>query len=385
MSDFVSVVSWDHVLETLVNPNEAVSIIVAPNFEERSNAFLQGFCARIIDHDLNNRWQIITLQGPNEYDARDYMKARNCNRAYEALLLAGLREGKDVFLTRMMNPTTDEDLRSLLGKATDGMESEFSLIIDISAIPRAFLWRVLAALSPSEHGPLGFKLPKRIWLVYAWAKDYSSSLEFETTGRIVDLISARSLAEVIQRSESIDAAVFTSGNTRNAFMLVDAFSSIAHSRDFSLELVHFIRPTGFNRSWHHLRLHQDLLARNVPTDRMNNSFVFHIAHTLAWLRTLADKAFNRLKERGNHSFLIAPNGPKIISVLAKLVADEYIARIINDVELLNVIGNRGISPKDCVSILLSQGSQFLSIYSLGIDGEISCCEVLRPNAQHVRV
>jgi hypothetical protein len=376
MTEFVQILPWKSVLESMLDASRPSSIIVAPNFEDRSIALAQTFCERAGAVQSQNRWHIITLQGQNEYDARDYIKARNCNRVYETLTDSGFVDGENLFLQRVMNPANEDELRVLLGSATDGMGEDFTLIVDVSAIPRAFLWQLISALSPERSNVAGFIKPKRLLLAYSWAKDYSPTLEFETTGSIIDSVSARPLEQIVSRSASIDAVIFTSGNTRNAYMAVQLISSFAHKKEFFVELVHFVRPRGFARSWHHLKLHQELLGKRPSTDRMANSFVFHVEHALAWLRALSEKSFKKLKERRDHSFIIAPNGPKIVSILAQFVADEYIARIVDDRDLSIRLRDEGRSPKDCVSVLSTRGSQFLSIYSLGVDGEMSCVEVL---------
>lgn len=375
MTEFAQIISWDVVQDALLDKDHPVSVITAPNFEDRSNAFIQKYCSEALRRELNNRWHIVTLQGKNEYDARDFIKARNCNRAYSSLTRSGLKDGQNLFLKQMLVPTSNEDLRALLGGATDGMGDDFTLVIDVSAIPRAFLWQLIFALSPSRSMTRGFRVPKNLWLVYSWAKSYPDTFEFETVGRIADSISARSLDEIVYRSDSMDAVVFTSGNTRSAYIAVDAFARTAHKKDFFVEIVHFVRPLGFSQSWHHLRLAQELLAKKPSTDRMQNSYVFHVEHALAWMRTLAKKSFQKLKQRGDHTFVIAPNGPKILSILAQFVADEYISAIMDDPKLVSQLSAQGKSPKDCVAVLTAQGSQFLSIYSLGTDGEITCAAV----------
>ena len=368
----VEIISWDDVRTAILDPGHRVSLITAPNFEERSNALISDVCGSTIGKNPGNRWHIVTFQGANEHDIRDYIKSRNCNLGYELLLGPGLCSSEDVILKSMALPAVDHEVRALLSSATEGMGKDFTLIIDISSIPRAFLWRLIDTLTPYRFG---FNAPSRLWLVYGWAEGYSETLEFETTGQIVDFDTDRTLEEIVEKSRSLDAVVFTSGNVRNAFMTVEAISHTAHQKDFFVEIVHFIRPRGFSRSWHQLRMHNR--AANALSEQISfeNSYVFHVEHALSWMRDLGKKSLRKLREAEDHIFVIAPNGPKILAILAQFVADEYINTILGDDQLMDALARSGRSAKDCVAILSTQSSQFLSVYSLGVDGEFSCASV----------
>ena len=372
---FAEELSWDAVLSALTNPNRKVSVITAPNFEERSCALIDATCKHTLTENPNNRWHVVTFQGANEHDVRDLIKSRNCNRAYRTLREAGLVDGKDLFLQKLRLPILEHELKALLNSATARFDKEFTLIVDVSSIPRAFLWRLISQLSPRDIGHSGFWIPDSLYLVYSWATSYPEVLEYETTGQIVDLENNRSLSDIIDNSKSIGAVIFANGNVRNAFMEVEALLSSAHKKDFFVEIVHFVRPKGFSRSWSNIRRHQGLLAKRPSEHRTSNSYVYHVGHALDWMRQLAKKSYTKLKTTGEHVFVIAPNGPKIISILAQFVADEYLARIRQDKDLLRSLSSKGLSPGDCVAVLGPHGSQFLSVYSIGVDGEFSCANV----------
>lgn len=374
---FVSVVGWEQVQSILLDERRPTSVISAPNFEDRSTTLVDEYCLHKPDRQTNTRWHLVTLQGPNERDVRDLIKARNSNRARATLLNSGAKLESDLFCSEIQNPATDVNLRSLLTNATDQWRDEFDLVIDGSALPRSFLWSLLKMVSPIKDGEAGFNLPKRVYLTYAWAKNYPHSLEHETTGRLIDTVTAALADEVVSTAKSFDAVVFANGSTRSAFMAVEALLRDSHQKECAIEVVHFVRPKGFARSWRHLMRHQKLLTKTNSNDRVSNSYVFHVDHALKWLRAIADRALARLSHNPFHRLIIAPNGPKPISMISQFVADEFLASIRADEELLDSLKQNNLTPKDCISVLGVDGSQFLSAYSLGRDPEITCLEIVK--------
>ncbi len=373
---FVSVANWQQVNSILMDETKSVSVISAPNFEDRSNSLVEEYCLHKPEHDTQTRWHLVTLQGPNERDIRDLVKARNTNRARSALLAVGCTLKNDLFCSEIQNPASDVNLRALLTDATDHWPNEFDLVIDGSALPRSFLWSLLRMVSPMRDGSAGFNMPRRVFLTYSWAKSYPHSLEHETTGRLIDTVTAALADDVIEKAKSFDAIVFANGSTRNAFMTVEALLRDSHRKECAIEVLHFVRPNGFGRSWRHLMLHQKLLTKTNSNDRVANSYVFHVGHALKSLRTIAERALSNLERNPFHRLIIAPNGPKPISMISQFVADEFLAAIRANDNLAASLKTHNLTPKDCVSVLGVDGSQFLSVYSLGRDPEISCLEIL---------
>lgn len=346
-------------------------VISAPNFEERSLEFIRFVGRRLNAIPSTVDWRIVTLQGSNRYDILDFVKARNANRATEYLKATDFLEGREATSHELPYPPRDDDLRRFFRECSEIQAADYSLVIDASAIPRGVLWAMIKLLSNTGPGGAGFRAPKDIYLIYAWAKGYPTHADAENAGRIQDSFAGKSLTETIERSDSVDAVLVTSGNSHLASRTLDQIMQNASKRDVAIEIVNFIRPRGFDRSSHHMLMHQGLSAASTSNDSVSSSYVYHVEHAFKWFETLAEKAFEKLQSNANHTFILAPFGPKILSICAQLVAEDFLMRINHDDGLAKRLADAHRLPTDCISVLNAQKTQYLSTYSIGADGEIS--------------
>jgi hypothetical protein len=107
----------------------------------------------------------------------------------------------------------------------------------------------------------------------------------------------------------------------------------------------------------------------------SNHYVFDVDHALAYFRDVAERSLMRLRERHQHRLLLAPFGPKVLAVIAQFVAEEYIDAIKKDRALLSQLSAADVSPEQCVEVLNSSGTQYLSLYSLGQSGDVSAIKL----------
>lgn len=361
----------DSLLSLIEDSAENVLVISAPNFEERSLEFIRFVGRGLEKLPRTVDWRIVTLQGSNRYDILDFVKARNANRALEYLRATEFEDGTGAICHELPYPPRDGDIRHFLRECSEIQSEDYSLVIDASAIPRGVLWAIIRLLSNKGRGAMGFRAPRSIYVTYAWAKAYPAYADAENVGRIQDSFAEKSLAETIERSESVDAVLVTSGNSHLASRTLDQIMQNSSKRDVAVEVVNFIRPRGFDRSNHHMLMHQGLSAAAADNDRVSSSYVYHVEHAFRWFETLADKAFEKLQNNIHHTFILSPFGPKVLNICAQLVAEDYLLKIRADPDLVQKLSAANRLPTDCVSVLNAQKTQYLSTYSIGADGEIT--------------
>jgi hypothetical protein len=352
-------------------------LILAPNFEDRSLAVAEDICIGLNGKPSNMKIGVITLQGREEYDARDFIKARNCNLCVRNLEQAGFEKGLNLHHKSLENPISESGLMRLFGTLERGQQAEYDLVIDVSSLPRTFLWALLDYVNNGEaHNRPGSKA-NRVFLVYSWAESYSQSLEHESVGDVVDHVRAEPIADVISSYPSADVVLFGSGSTHSAFHTLNTVKRNASERDIELEFVSFLRPNRFGHFWDSAIRQQELFASTTLQDRVSKSFVFDEEHALYWLRDLAARSFGRLRDRSDHLFAIVPGGPKIISIISQYVVSEYREKIQGELEAEPPSSREGegIKKRRYVAVGGHGKGQYLSLYSFGTSGEFSCLEV----------
>lgn len=373
---FVDIEDFQMVINRLVDSGEVCKFLVAPNFEERSKYLARYLCENDFVDKMNSTWSILTLQGKNPHEIMDIIKARNSNQVFQILASKYPHSTEKIRYAELGYPSLPEAVRRILSDLLGADLKDSILVVDISCIPRNLLWTLLQLLNGAGDFQTGFPRPKEIYLVYSWAHDYSSYVGSETIGDIVGNTAKEPVHKLVEDAESIDAVVCTSGNTQDAFRTIDLISNVFERREVNIELVHFIRPRGVKISMRHLQMHQDLLRRTKSEDRVTNNFIFGADHALKYFREKAAAGLDKLKNRRQHRLLFAPFGPKLLSVLAQFVSNEYINEIKSIPAVVNFLTETHTPPDNCVQVVNSSGTQYLSLYSLGVSGHFSCVRLL---------
>ncbi|WP_120635262.1 hypothetical protein [Ruegeria sp. EL01] len=358
----------------MLDESSSFVAILAPNFEDRSLAVAEDIC--IHKNEKTNRLilGVITLQGKEEYDARDLIKARNCNRCVRNLELAGFTLGANLHHQSLENPIVEADLRQLFTTLEKGI-GEYNLVIDVSGLPRTFLWRLLDYVDNGELHTRPGSRAQQIYLIYNWAESYSDLLEHESVGEVVDHVRQEPIADVISRYSSADVVLFGSGSTQSAFHVLGTVKKNAPVRDVELEFISFLRPNRFGLFWDSAIRQQELFSSTTLQDRVSKSFVFDEEHALYWLRDLASRSLDRLSDRKDHLFAIVPGGPKIISIISQFVVSEYLRKIELDFDFGKIGSGEEVTKRRYAAVGGHGRGQYLSLYSFGVSGEFSCLEV----------
>lgn len=370
----VQITEWSRIRTDMLDGSRHYILILAPNFEDRSLAVAEDVCTNVRADHSKLSIAVVTLQGKEEYDARDFIKARNCNQCLRNLEEAGFKKGLNLHHRSLENPISESGLARLFGLLERG-QGEYDLVIDVSSLPRTFLWALLDYVNNNEsHARPGSK-GKRIFLVYSWAESYSNSLEHESVGDVVDHIREEPMADVVANYRSADVVLFGSGSTHSAFHTLNIVKRNASERDIELEFVSFLRPNRFSHFWESAVRQQELFASTALQDRVSRSFVFDEEHALYWLRDLAARSVSRLKDRSDHLFAIIPGGPKIISIISQFVVMEYSDKIKLELDAGNLTETESLKKRHYAAVGGHGRGQYLSVYSFGASGEFSCLDV----------
>lgn len=370
----VHVRDWSRLRNQMIDELVPFVILVAPNFEDRSLAVAEDLCVHASGDISNIRIGVVTLQGREEYDVRDLIKARNCNRCMHNLHQAGFKENANLQHKSLENPVSESDLRALFASLEGGID-EYNLVIDVSALPRSFLWGMLEYVKNGSQHPRPGSKARKIYLVYSWAMTYSNLLEHESVGDVVDHVREQPISKVIETYKSADVVLFSSGSTNAAVHILNTIKRNSSERDIELEFISFLRPDRFRFFWESALRQQELYSRTTLRDRVSKSYVFDEEHALHWLRDLASRSIERLVDRLDHLFVVIPGGPKIISILAQFVMEEYLQKIDAELETGRLGEKNGFKMRRFVAVGGHGRGQYLSLYSFGISGDFSCLEV----------
>lgn len=370
----VTVKDWHRLRSQMIEQPFPFVILVAPNFEDRSLAIAEDLCVHATGNVKNIRVGVVTLQGQEEYDVRDLIKARNCNRCMHNLAQAGFKESANLQHRSLQNPIDEAGLRALFATLESGID-QYNLVIDVSALPRSFLWRLLEYIKNGGGDARPGSKARRVFLVYSWAMTYSNSLEHESVGEVVDHIREQPIANVIKTYRSADVVLVSSGSSNAAMHVLNTVKRNSSERDVELEFISFLRPDRFQFFWASALRQQELYSRTTLRDRVSKSYVFDEEHALYWLRDLAARSLQRLIDRLDHLFVVVPGGPKIISILAQYVMEEYLEKINMELEGGQLSNLENFKRRRFVAVGGHGRGQYLSLYSFGISGDFSCLEV----------
>jgi hypothetical protein len=188
----------------------------------------------------------------------------------------------------------------------------------------------------------------RIVIVYNWASEYPPLAYPETSGSVAGAFRARSPADLLRSSEAGKVIVFVAGNGYDAELTYQE----ALSPSIARHVVAFLYNGDVFTSLSALRANYSLVsgARHRGDDYVS---VFSPSHASRYLQRVVDVALTEQRHFSQYAFLIAPFGPKPLTVAAFLAWARF-HRF-----------STGPTVRISSDIVLETGARYASVYSVG--------------------
>ncbi len=342
-------------IDQMNSANQYVLMVVAPNYEARSNAWLEyldGMNETIAQH---NKLLVgkITLQA----------------QTHQNVFLDGLKwhyaERADEFLARYQNQRiartsativypqgfSSGELRGEIENWAAELAPPFNAIVDISALPR----RVILALLDILRQLCLDNLISKLYILYTWADKYPRAGRPANIGSLSMAQDGQRLSQFLQGMQDVRAILITSREGYSGRLLLDSLPSFSR-----IETYLFMEKNDPLSSYQTVYANFSLLS--ALEGRSNADLHYYLSmprghHLLVDFADQLVSEWNKNKTRHkSRAFVVAPFGPKPIMI------SSYIA--INKIN--SVLGTTGI--------VLHSGLQYSDTYSVGIRNT-SCFEV----------
>lgn len=346
-------------LRTALCGDQVLSVVVAPNFEQRSIGVIEWLLsnrAQLMEEGATLRplnWLVLTFQGRNSPGFLDGVKGNHARKAMEMLVAEGFNE---TARHRSLPYPIDEDLlvseiRAQLG----GLGEAHEVLIDFSAIPRNVLFRLMRALSQGRLEP-HIARGAELTLAYCWAKGYPEVGNLELIGEIRGQFERRALSEFVSDSDYCELVVLAAGSVHDAYSALASVEQLSRSAQVAVTVIYLVRDENLRESWRQLRNHHGLL--HDTTTGWEIDFAFNITHVLDIMQQRMERAAREARQGRTVRVAAAVFGPKPAAVGTQMLVESF--RGMGEAEHLSF----------SLDIFNSMGSQYLSVYSLGV-GDLS--------------
>lgn len=283
-------------------------VILAPNYEPRSGLGAKEFISKIAETDSRIKFGIITFRSSSyRVELLEYLKDINYNEIDLSLSKKNHRPIDKINL-RYPNEVLDRKLKGMMQDFASQLTQHFSIILDISSLPREALIIMLDIIQMYRaEGRL-----KRFFFLYSWAGGYPQLHYPAEVGELVTISTYRHVRAIFKsqsRIRAVQAAVFIG---RQGF---DAKQFVAALPDNRIVNVHvFMNRENVFHSMGVIRANAATLTD--PSVNVHYYLTLTSGHEklVRWARECA------IEE--NTAYLIAPFGPKPLVISSWLASRE---------------------------------------------------------------
>lgn len=343
-------ISIDHLRTCLVG-DDPLLVVVAPNFEERSRGLVDAVLServRLLTEGISPRpivWLILVFQGSNP-NFLDGVKGNIARGVVADLRSEGfLAEAR---LRVLPYPISGQRLISEVNEELRELGPASSSIIDFSAIPRNVLYRLIGSISQGRFEPY-IRKDERPILAYCWAKRYPEVRSLELIGEVRGQSSQLPLSEFVKDADYCELTVLAAGSVHDAYSALTAVTPLARSAEVNITTIFFMNPSNLEESWRQLRNHHGLLREASQSGQIE--YCYGTDHFLGLVERRLDRAILQARKGREVAFAAAHFGPKPMVVGTQLLLEQL-----------------GDAPAFRADMFNSMGTQYLSVYSLGVGG-----------------
>ncbi|CPZ33672.1 hypothetical protein [Mycobacteroides abscessus] len=359
--------------------------VIAPNFEERSlgaTELLENALDNVQNRDSVAIFQI-TLQSKRPTDILDRIKSVNRDLSCDTLAARAQFESRVIELP--MGSESSVPMITRIRRLCENSGRRVKLYLDISALPRTVLFEIIEALLRDWDPSTGVRVARECFVVsigflYTPARSYAAGHDADVLGTIVGRYTRDPLhALVDNHRDRVDISLSLAGTAHEVAQTVGTLPASGGPSD-GLVLRPFMYFSRSNYKLSHDKFGDHLWAIRQLKNRFEPlAYTFSIPHMASLLAEHASTAArdHLVRLRNNPAdrsfFIIGGFGPKPIGLCAYLAKKRYDS----------IVAAQGLS--DQSDVLVMQGSQYTSIYSVGAEDtqvyEIDVSYLLSPTAE----
>lgn len=350
----------------LLDSDEPVVVLVAPNFEDRSVHAASWVLDALAGRTESVAAQTVWLQTPGVDDIFDRIKA--ANRDQVASSFKHLRERSTQL--RVDLPASDAGL--LLNKNLDLVNSvggEATLVVDISSLPRTVVRHILDGIvqAHARTKVSGARRYRRVICLYTAAGDYPVGADSDVIGGVDGYFTKRSVHDLISTAGVLDAVISLAGTSHDSAQTLDALWQHGLPASTNISATVLMNRENFVYSYQRLAHAAWTLNQSVRhgTDLV---YSFEIADVVRQIFARTENALHRHTEyreaggEGVPTFLVGGFGPKPLGLAALLASMRY----------RRVMDSHRISAT--TDVLQVRGWQYTTRYSHGV-GDMKAFEI----------
>jgi hypothetical protein len=336
---------WTHLRDTKQN----ILFLFNANYESRSIASVKLLTSEGIgilgrQNDAHLLCIPLCLHSDGHRDVLADLGDRNRETALHLIKDAGFQH--DIWSLKYPPVPNVHSLRAQFAEWLRMYKASWALILDISCMPRALILEMLDVLYALEWSKeCGIS---EVILLYTWAAGYPELGHPVSMGSIRGHFTNQSLDALTSNRRLVTAVSFTSGNGYDASLLCEQLQDKDTKRHWVFLLS---RDDPMTALEYMTRNQQLIIDGNAGAD--SRMFVFTPVDAWRRLKGLLDNMVSSLDKSSAWSCVIAPFGPKPLTVAAFLGV-----RHIWDMKGRS-------SPSGLADVLvMSQGFRYSSVYSL---------------------